>query len=962
MTPFLRHRTKPAIPALAEPRQGTEEPPILEPASPLFSPLAARSARHRELVLAHAEQELASQGMDDEPRLLLLYKKFLRIENHRLRLKHQAGGGGREIAQQRAVLVDIVLRHLYRAATKTGPSPAEAGCGIALVAIGGFGRGELNPYSDVDLMFLHENCPVIPPQIGGIIEAILRTLWDVGFKVGHSTRSIDGAIKQANVDMLSKTALLESRFIAGDRPLFDRFRAEFEKKCIQGCEKEYLAARMENQRDRHLKNGSKITMQEPNIKSGCGSLRDYQNLIWVSIFTNRAGSTGKLVELKLLTESERRKLDRAYDFLLRARTELHYLNKRACDTLSHVYQLQVATKLGYEQKSPLRRIEAFMRDYYRHTRAIDQITESTASKLSLPGQEPAPKGVLRFLKRKQKRETFDGFCLINGLLYPESREIFKEDPFRMMRAFQHAQLRRVKFSPELETLMRRRLQLVDRTYIYARSARETFSAILSRKGEVGRIVRLMHQCDFLGRYIPEFAPMTCLVQHEFFHRYTADEHTLVCLEKLDELIDTPLERLQGYRDLFQKIDDPFILYLAMLLHDVGKASNARYHAEASAMVAARVAARLQLSSERRKMLVLLVDHHTLLSNTAQRRNVEDQATISEFAAAIHNQANLDALMLITLADGMGIGDDTWSDWKESLVWQLYRSASRYLAEGEAFFTQRAQERLTTQDAVLKRLGSAYAGEVEAHFLFMPEGYFNSFDELAIAAHIRLFRTFFEARETDGLAPAIRWIPHPDRGHSELWVCTWDRKYLLAKIAGSLAVTHLNILSADIYTRGDNLVFDVFRVCDTKFEAVTNARDIAAVETALTTSLTKEYFDFRPALQKAMGIPASHLSQELEFPTRISIDNDTHPVYTVVDIQTPDRLGLLYNILTGFVEAGLNIALSRIATEKGAAIDSFYVTNARGGKIKEAPSIGRLQRLLQKAVERAHAAQAEAEAR
>ena len=952
MTPFLRRRTKPTAPAQAEPRQGTEEPPILEPHSPLFSPLAARSARHRELVLAHAEQELASQGMDDEQRLLLLYKKFLRIENHRLRLKHQAGGGGREIAQQRAVLVDIVLRHLYAAATKNGPSPKDAGCGIALVAIGGFGRGELNPYSDVDLMFLHENCTVIPAKIGEIIEAILRTLWDVGFKVGHSTRDIDAATKQANVDMLSKTALLESRFIAGDRALFDTFKAEFEKKCIVGHEKEYLGQRMENQADRHLKNGSKITMQEPNIKSGCGSLRDYQNLIWVSIFTNRAGSTGKLVELKLLTETERRKLDRAYDFLLRVRTELHYLNKRACDTLSHIYQLPVATKLGYEQKSPLRRIESFMRDYYRHTRDIFQITESTASKLSLPGREPAPKGVMRFLKRKKKHEAFDGFYLVDGLLYPESREIFKEDPFRMMRAFQHAQLRHVKFAPELETLVRRRLQFVDRTYIYARAARETFSAILSRKGEVGRIVRLMHECDFLGRYIPEFAPMTCLVQHEFFHRYTADEHTLVCLEKLDELIDTPLDRLQGYRDLFQKIDDPFILYLAMLLHDVGKSSNARYHAEASALVASRISARLQLSSERRKMLVLLVDQHILLSNTAQRRNVEDQATISEFAAAIHNQANLDTLMLMTLADGMGIGDENnWSDWKESLVWQLYRSTSRYLAEGDAFFTQRSQERLITREAVLKRLGPAYAGEVEAHFLFMPDAYFSSFDENTIAAHIRLFRTFFEARETDGLAPAVRWIPHPDRGHSELWVCTWDRKYLLAKIAGSLAVAHLNILSADIYTRGDNLVFDVFRVCDTKFEAVTNARDIEAVETALTKSLTKEYFDFRPALQKAMGRQTSHLAQELEFPTRISIDNDAHPVYTVVDIQTPDRLGLLYNILTGFVEAGLNIALSRIATEKGAAIDSFYVTNAKGGKIKDAPAIARLQRALQKAAER-----------
>lgn len=890
--------------------------------------------------------------MDDEAELITLYKKFLRIENHRLRLKHQAGGGGREIAQQRAVLVDIVLRHLYRAAAKAAQAP-ESACGIALVAIGGFGRGELSPCSDVDLMFLHE-CREVPEQIGGVIEAILRTLWDVGFKVGHSTRSVEGAIKQANVDMLSKTSLLESRFIVGDRKLYERFKAEFEKKCIEGHEKEYVAQRIENQKERHQKNGNKITMQEPNVKSGCGSLRDYQNLIWVSIFTQRAESTAKLVSKKLLPESERRRLDRAYDFLLRVRTELHYHTKREVDTLSLIYQLPVATKLGYAQKSPLRRIEAFMRDYYRHTRDIFQITESTAAKLSLPGEEPR-KGVLAFLKRKKKRECFDGFYLAEGRLFPESREIFKEDPFRMMRVFQHAQLRHADFSPELQILVRRNLPLVDRTYCYARAARETFSAILSRKGEVGRIVRLMHECDFLGKYLPEFAPMTCLVQHEFFHRYTADEHTLVCLEKLDELIDTQDEKLKGYRDLFQKIEDPLILYLAMLLHDVGKASNARYHADASAMAASRIAARLQLTSEQRKMLILLVDQHILLSSTAQRRNLEDPATISEFADAIRNQPYLDALMLVTLADGMGIGDNAvWSDWKESLVWQLYRSTSHYLAEGEAFFEQRAQQRRTTQEAVLKRLGATYAAEVEAHFQFMPETYFNTFEENSIASHIRLFRAFFEARGADGLAPAVRWIPRPDRGHSELWVCTWDRKYLLSKIAGALAIAHLNILSADIYTRGDSLVFDVFRVCDTRFQAVTNAKDTQLVEATLKESLSREDFDFHAALKKAMDRHKSQLSQELDFPTHIGIDNDTHPVYTVIDIQTPDRLGLLYNILRGFSEVGLNIALSRIATEKGAAIDSFYVTNAKGAKITGTASIERLQQILQRATERARA--------
>lgn len=908
--------------------------------------------RHREKVLAHAEAQLASQGKRNAAELLALYKKFLKIENHRLRLKHYAGGGGREIAQQRADLVDVVLRHLYDAAVQ-GVGSTGAFSGIALVATGGYGRGELNPYSDVDLMFLHESAKV-PTEVGEIIESILYTLWDVGFKVGHVSRSVAGAIQQANEDMLSKTALLESRFIAGDKKLFAQFKGDFEKKCVLGHEKEYIAQRVANQAARHEKFGSTVYMQEPNIKQGCGSLRDYQNILWISFFLRRVSTTAKLVELKLLPESDRRKLESAYDFLLRVRTELHYLNKRATDTLSHVYQLQVATKLGYPQKNPLRRIEAFMRDYYQHSRAIFQLTQTLAAKLSLSEEDSAHFGLMRFLMRKKKKEHFDGFYIAQGQLFPESRDLFKEDPYRMMRAFQHAQQRQVGFSPELQSLIRRRLPLVDRTYCYARSARETFHAILSRKGEVGRILRMMHECDFLGRYLPEFGALTCLVQHEFFHRYTADEHTLVCIEKLDGVIDTDAVRLHGYREIFQRLEDPFVLYLALIMHDTGKASNARYHAEASATFANRVAARLQLHPEQRKALVFLVDNHMLLSSTAQRRNLEDMATIEEFAGIVRTQKNLDALMLLTLADGMGIGDDTWSDWKESLVWQLYLNTTHYFTDSDAFLRQRAFEREGARLAVRKKLPGDFGEEVEAHFLYMPNSYFQAFDANAISAHIRLFRKFFAARFASGdsgLAPAMRWIAHPERGHSELWVCTWDRKHLLAKIAGSLAAARLNILSADIFTRGDSLVLDIFRVCDTEFRAVNEVSDIATVEKILAEALAGEEYDFGAALERTRDRRPSHLQQGMEFPTRIIIDNDAHPVYTLVDIQTPDRLGLLYHLLKALGGAGVNIALSRIATEKGAAIDSFYVTGPDGRKVKDGPGVLRLQKLLQKVAQR-----------
>ncbi len=911
--------------------------------------------RHREKVLAHAEQQLALQGKESSAELLALYKKFLKIENHRLRLKHYAGGGGREIAQQRAELVDIVLRHLFEAAVEKSETGKTKLLGLSLVAIGGFGRGELNPFSDVDIMFLHDtSMRQITPELNEIIQLILYMLWDIGFKVGHSTRSIAGVVKQANADMLSKTSLLESRLIAGDQKLFDEFRAEFVKRCVHGYEKRYIEERVQNQAERHAKHGGTVYMQEPNVKNGCGGLRDYQNLLWISCFKEGIASTAELVEKKYLQEGERRRLDRAYDFLMRVRTELHYLNKRATDVLSMVFQLQVANKFEYPQKNILRRSEAFMRDYYRHARNIYYTTEQISGRMTQMVTNHKSPGIFSFLTvRKKPEEHFDGFHSADQLMFPDARDIFNADHFRMMRLFQHAQLRHLELSPELEQLIRRRLHLVDRTFQYARASRETFAAILSRKGEVGRILRMMHRTDFLGRYIPEFGELTCLVQHEFFHRYTADEHTLVCVEKLDSVIDTTQPRLQNYRNLFQKLEDPYVLYLALLLHDTGKASGAKYHAEASALYAQKVAARLQISSERRKSLILLVDNHMVLSSTAQRRNLDDPATIEEFAAVVKTQANLDALMLLTLADGQGIGDETWSDWKETLVWQLYHTTSHYLADGAAFYSQRKNEREELRVAVAKKMARDYEEEIEAHFQFMPDYYFHTNTAAQIVAHLRLFREFLEMRYGDTfepLLPAVKWVPHPDQGHSELWICSWDRKALLAKIAGSIAVGHLNILSADIYTRGDSLVLDIFRVCDTKFRAVSDEKDKAQVEKQLRMALKIEDYDFRPLLQKAKRKPGFHLSQELDFPTRIVIDNEAHPVYTLVDIQMPDRLGLLYNLLRGFSEARVNIALSRIATEKGAAIDSFYVTNREGRKLRDAQGTAALQDALQQAAE------------
>jgi [protein-PII] uridylyltransferase len=886
-------------------------------------------SRHLEQVLAHAESRLAATGTRRPTEVLPLYKKFLKVEEHRLRLKHQAGGGGREICARRAELVDVLLRYVFGGAAATARGNGEPKVPLALVALGGYGRGELNPFSDIDVMLLYrQGAAEISPELEETVNQVLYLLWDSGFKVGHSTRSIKEAIAQANRDMRTKTAMLESRFLAGDSELAREFRDQFRSKCVQGHEREYVEMRMQDQVTRHKKFGDSVYLQEPNLKNGCGGLRDYQNLLWMTYFKEGSLSTNQLVGKDWLSESDQRGIEKAYDFLLRLRADLHYATGRATDILHLNLQEQIAKRLNYSPRNGQLRSEALMRDYYEHTRNIFRVTERITEQFVSGYVTNKTRSLFSFLPliRANKTPVGDSFFVRNKQLHPARRDLFRREPEQMMRAFQLAQERGLDVSPELADLLSRSLRHVTRTYQYARRPREIFKSILSQKGRVGRILRMMHRGDFLGRYIPEFGQLTCLVQHEFLHRYTADEHTLVCIDKLDALARTNDPELIAYRDIFEQLEDPLVLYLALLLHDSGKAVGARPHSEASALFAQRVAARLQLSSEQRKSLILLVDHHLTLSKTAQQRNLDDLATVTEFGHIVKHQRNLNALMLLTLADGQGTSAEAWSDWKESLVWQLFHETSRYLADQKSYYDQTRIERESLQTAVSENLSADYAEEIEAHFEFMPDHYFRATDVPKIVEHLKLFRLFLENVSDSGdfpLAPAITWKVVPEQGHSVVTFCTWERERLLAKVAGSFSVVPLNILSADVFPRGDNVVLSVFRVCDTKAHPVTHPRDLELVEQTLRRALEDESFDFVPLIEKAKR-QSRRAAPGIEFPTRIAIDNKTHPTYTLIEIQAPDRIGLLYDVLSCLDRENILIPLCRINTQAGAAIDTLYV--------------------------------------
>src|SRR5881397_1564919 len=748
-------------------------------------------SRHLEQVLAHAANRLAATGGTRPTEVLPLYKKFLKVEEHRLRLKHQAGGGGREICARRAELVDVLLRYVFGGAAATARGNGEPKVSLALIALGGYGRGELNPFSDIDVMLLHhQRAAEISPELEETVNQVLYLLWDSGFKVGHSTRSIKEAIAQANRDMRTKTAMLEARFLAGDPELARQFREQFRSKCVVGHERDYVELRMEDQVARHKKFGDSVYLQEPNLKSGCGGLRDYQNLLWITYFKEGSLSTNQLVGKDWLSESDQRRIERAYDFLLRLRTDLHYATGRATDILHINLQEQIARRLNYSPRNGQLRSEALMRDYYEHARNIFRVTERITEQFVSGYVTNKTRALFSFLPliRADKTSIGDSFFVRNKQLHAARRDVFRKEPEQMMRAFQLAQERDLDLSPELADLLSRSLRHVTRTYQYARGPREIFKSILSEKGRVGRILRMMHRVDFLGRYIPEFGQLTCLVQHEFLHRYTADEHTLVCIDKLDALAETDDPKLIHYRKLFEQLADPLVLYLALLLHDSGKAVG-RPHSEASALFAQRVAARLQLSPEQRKSLILLVDHHLTLSKMAQQRNLDDPTTVMEFGHIVKHQRNLNALMLLTLADGQGTSPEAWSDWKESLVWQLFHETSRYLADRKSYYEQTRIERESLQAAAAENLSPDYTEEIEAHFEFMPDNYFRASDLSEVVEHLKLFRCFLEnvSRGEFPLAPAIKWKVVSPQGHSIVTFCTWERHRLFSKVAGSFSV-------------------------------------------------------------------------------------------------------------------------------------------------------------------------------
>lgn len=912
---------------------------------------------HRKKVSAHANKALqtAHQEAKTHADLLVNYKAFLKKEEHRIRLAHKQRAlkreGGADVAAMRSETLDIVLHNLFEHSLTQGGAAVR----VALVATGGYGRGFLNPGSDIDLQFFHHG--KVTPAIQQAIESVLYMLWDVGYKVGHTVRSLKETFAEANRNNQTRSSLIETRLLVGEQQLYDDFRARFRKECIIGKENEFLEDRRQDLLKRHGEHYQTFLVKEPHVKNGCGGLRDYHTILWSSYVKLDTVSVDDLVKRKILSATGAQELKRAFDFLMLVRNDLHYTEKKSSDQLTLRAQGMVAKNLGYPGYRITQKTECLMKDYYHHSRNIYQHCMSLLERFDLETEKRSMPRLVGFLARRKQaaKEKFDGFYAQEGFIFPESPEIFKEDSGRLMRMFQHTQLRQLQLSPQIRKIFKESWPEINKTFQYRKVHRETFEAILSRKGDVGRTLRQMHRVGFLGRYLPEFGGLTDLVQHEFFHRFTADEHTLQTIEKLDALSDTQDPKLARQQDIFHKLEDPFVLYLALIMHDTGRSENVRQHSYASEELTDRVCRRLQISMVRRRMLMFLVGHHLTLWQTATTRDLEDPDVIAQFARVVQTKEWLDALYVMTFADASATYEHGWSEWKQSLLRQLHRNTTEYLENQEAYLSRNTTHASELRAEVVKLFDASYKGEIAAHFDSMPERYFRSRDAAQVFVHIRLFRKFFRQLAKDdpsaALTPVLKWTARPEHGCSELALVSWDRHLLLAKIAGALSANNINILSADLFLRADQLVLDIFRVCTTKLSPVTDQKTMDSVAVLIEKTFTGKDVSFDRLVDKNIHSSSATPPPEWQkdFPAYVHISNKMHKDFTMVEIQAVDRIGLLYDIFQGIGSLEMEITHARINTERGAAIDSLCISDNTGNKITDPEALKQLTQVLNEAI-------------
>jgi [protein-PII] uridylyltransferase len=877
-------------------------------------------------------------------------KRYLQAEMAELRARHAAGAAGLDIAHARSATIDVMLLRLFDHAMVTyqekhGRPPAP----VSLVALGGYGRSELSPHSDVDVMFLFpaKTKPlVVKSFLEHLTNEILYPLWDCGLKVGHSVRNVDEVFTEARKDIQTLTSLLESRLLAGSATLYDTFAQAYQAFSTSEDPKRYIAARLVDQAERRAKYGETVFLQEPDLKNGVGGLRDYQNALWMSRVKLGISQIEELAAQNYLRPTELEEFTRAYDFLLRVRNELHFINPRPTELLNLDLQPRVAHNLGYVERDLLLRVEHFMQDYYRSAQAIFRISKLIESRLALTIGRDAQGAKVSFREtlrasRFARSKKLDGFVLRGSALAAAEPTVFIEDPVRLIRVFRHRQQLDCELDFHLAALIRESLPLLTNEVRQSSDANVSFRAILSEAGAVFSALNLMHELGVLAQFIPEFRGLTCLVQHEFYHRYTADVHTLEAIRQLDLIFTEAEEITLKYREALHETNDPALLYLTLLLHDIGKAEGIQGHAEKGVVLSGPIIERLGVAPESRDLVLFVIKNHLVMARFWQKRDVDDPNTAAAFAEIVGDPEKLRNLYVHTFCDARGTAASLWNGYKDTLHTSLFRATLQQLNLGDAVqVSYETKKQMTQQELIARKIPGISTDEIVAHFGLLPERYFIQTDADEISLHItmvnRLFKSIANADSVGSLKPIIEWQDDLNRSLTVVNVVTWDRAGLFYKLAGAFSVAGLSILGAKIISRSDHIAIDTFYVVEPGRGVVQSTAAQEAFARTIESALMSNDDMYPDIVAQAKKYAAGRLfspageALHTSFPPTVEVYHELAMQRTIIEIQARDQIGLLYRLAKIISDQGFDITFARIGTERGVAIDTFYIESSDPG--------------------------------
>lgn len=891
----------------------------------------------RALVLEiEALAESESRWEARRPKLLAVLKEALEKGRAEVRQRFEANLLGTEAVRSLSYLMDQLIRTLHEfAASKVFQlANPTAGERMAVIAVGGYGRGELAPFSDIDLLFLLPYKAT--PHTEQVVEWMLYMLWDMGLKVGHATRSIDECIRQSKADMTIRTAILEARFLSGEETLFAELRKRFVDEVIAGTAMAFVQAKLAERDARHQRLGDSRYVLEPNIKEGKGGLRDLHTLFWIAKYLYRVDDVHELVGRGVLLEDEYQAFAKAQDFLWTLRCVLHWLSGRAEERLTFDVQPEIARRMGYTHHAGTQRVERLMKHYYLVAKDVGDLTRIFCAAIEAE-QKRRPRFSLASVW--SRRRNIEGFFVEGDRLTVADGDVFRKNPVKLLALFHAAQQNGLDIHPKALRAVRRSLRLINAELRENPEANRLFLEMLTSPKDPETTLKRLNEAGVFGRFITDFGRVVAQMQYDMYHVYTVDEHTIRAIGLLHGIEQGRYKEEHPLStEIVHKVLSRRVLYLAVLLHDIAKGRGGS-HSELGAEVAHKLCPRLGLSPEETETVAWLVLHHLGMSDVAQKRDIGDPKTITDFAELVQSPERLRLMLVLTVVDMRATGPKVFNGWKAALLRELYSKTEEVLTGGLAGRGDETRIAATLAD-LRKALPDWSEEDFQAHVARGPGAYWLSNDLATLARHARIVR---EAERTK--APlALDWRIDAYRAVTELTVYTGDHAGLFAKIAGAIAVAGGNIVDARIFTLANGMALDGFWVQDTTGGAFDRSDKLARLSAIIERSLAGRLW---PEEVAAVGRGLPSRTDIFHVPPRVLIDNKASAAHTVVEVNGRDRPGLLYALTRALTDLNLQIYSAKISTYGERVVDVFYVKDVFGLKIEHEAKLKKIhERLLE----------------